>query len=227
MHDKPIIMRDHGILYRKTFYGSSLLDEPIADIDDFDLPNSYEFIHAATPYNIPVVRNQRDMQLHEWHAVLQRLKDRETVGVVVNTNPDEPMPDDPNLIDLRGKTNMPQAVEILKHATGYLGIDSCFAILASQLFAPDDLLIRTINPHVVERCHEYYQPHDVINFLTPVFGKPRYLAKERPSYPEGRIVELRCNALIGIRNYTWGERVEVDHERAENMLLCKQAIEVI
>ena len=68
------------------------------------------------------------------------------------------------LIDLSGQTTILEAIEILKHARGYIGIDSASSVLASQLFSGDNLKIKCVNPHGQKWQHIYFAPHTNIQF---------------------------------------------------------------
>jgi hypothetical protein len=151
----------------------------------------------------------------EWPAVLKRLQDRDSCGVVVGTRSEGALPDSSRLIDLRGKTTILEAVEILKRSSGYIGIDSCFSILASQVHQAKDILIKTNNPHVIQHACEYYAPHQAVDFITPVIGKPRHPSvKPVEALPDSCLVEVYCNVVGG----GWGDRVEMNRGKADELI---------
>jgi hypothetical protein len=213
-----------GILHLKTFTGSSFLKYPLTE-DLPELPERFDFVNVDTALNLKSHRRTRDIHPDEWPAILKRLEDRQTCGVLVGISTEGALPESTSLIDLRGKTTILQAVEILKRSSGYLGIDSCFSVLAAQLHQPKDLLIRTLNPNLQYRACEFFAPHQAVDFLTPEIGKPRHAV----CYPverlaDGVIVESLRNVLVGNRNHGLGERFEVNRERAERMIQDGQAI---
>lgn len=216
-------LRDQGILHRLPFVGSAFLAHPLACGELPDLPREFVYVLPSTPFNAADVQASRNMRGEEWGGVIDWLEARGATGLVVNAAGGMAPPDHPRLLDLTGKTSLPQSIEILKRASGYIGIDSCMAILAAQLFKPDDLLIRTTNQHIVESPWLYYSPQSDFSFLVPRFGSAPHPVAPRPA--PGVVVELRCNALVGVRSYTSGDRVDVHPERAARMLESGQAVE--
>jgi hypothetical protein len=221
----PNTLRDHSILHRKVFTGSSFLKHNLSDLAYLEgvLPERFDFIHPATPVNLPSVRKIRDMGQEEWQAVIDRLEARNTIGVIVNPKGIEDVPQHDRLVDLRGLTTMPQAIEVLKKASGFIGIDSCFAILAAQLFDHEDLIVRTNNPHVIAHRWSYYAPHEDPGFLVPYIGGEPHTKTPKP-YTKGIVIESLCNCLNHGRNHGRGERLEVPKDRAEAMVKASQAI---
>jgi hypothetical protein len=156
-------MRDHAIGHLLPFHGSAFLAGPLDCDVPTGLPDRFDFVVPSTPKNGPwCTRYVRDQ---EWPAILARLEDRDTVGLVVNmVGGRATVPDHPRLIDWSGRTTLPQAIEVLKLASGYIGVDSCLAILAAQLFGPADLWVRTNNPYLFDMPWLTYPPQTDRNF---------------------------------------------------------------
>jgi hypothetical protein len=63
------------------------------------------------------------------------------------------------------KTTIPESIEILKGASGYIGIDSFLSVLAAKLFEYPNLKVKSINPHCYNAKHIYYAPQTNFEFL--------------------------------------------------------------
>jgi hypothetical protein len=218
-------LRDHAIGHLLTFHGSAFLEDRLKVQEGFYPPVEFDVVVPSTPKNGP--NCGRWIRPEEWTAVIARLEERETYGLIINSPGGKSIvPKHPRLIDWTGRTTLPQAIEILKRAQGYIGVDSCLAILAAQLFKSADLWVRTNNPYIFDSPWLHYPPQTDYSFLFPKFGSaPHPSAVPRGPIPGGQVVELRCNALVGARNYTAFDRVEVTGDRAALMLSSGQAIE--
>lgn len=220
---EPTTYWSQGILHRRTFTGSSFLRHTLAPMPDLPIPDRYFVVHATTPFNERGHRAYRDMRPPEWQPVLDRLESRDQVAVVLNSEP-ESIPDHPRLVDLTGKTSMPESIEILKHAEGYYGIDSCFAILAAQLFDPEDLWVRTKNHRVVSLRHTYYPPQEDFSFLVPDFFSPPYPKGERLIIDKNmKFIRTLGPLMIGSHNYDQGDVVEVEEGVAKRLIDSRHA----
>lgn len=221
----PTTYFEAGIHHRRRYTGSSFLAHTLASIDRFDLPDRFYFIHPSTPFNFDSVRVHRDMKPAEWGPLTSWLDESPgIVGLVMNSEPG-PMPCHPQLIDMQGKTTMPESIEILKRAEGYFGIDSCFAILAAQLFPADRLWVRTRNPWLLENRWTYYPPHDSYPWLVPAFGQPAHPDPGRPALkPNMVIVQLTVPVLLMTRHFAAGDLVEVEPKKAGVMIAKGHAV---
>ncbi len=139
---------------------SSLLNTTLAEID-FDLPEKFVVL-------VPWSRNDptmidREFSEAEWEEVLKFIKGRGLKGVILNSGEPCDVVDE-DVIDLTGKTTLPQSVEVLKRAAGYIGVDSCLSIVASKLF-DDILFVKSNNPHLMKWKHVYYAPKKDFSFI--------------------------------------------------------------
>lgn len=65
---------------------------------------------------------------------------------------------------------LPVAIEILKHASGFIGIDSCFSVLAARLFEPHTLKIRSVNRHLFSNVRNYYPTQEAGSWVSGSFA---------------------------------------------------------
>lgn len=146
---------------RLKFQGSTLLTTPLADLPS--LPPFFIVIHPDT-----VDWRPRRLNPAEWETIIKQLNSLKMPGVVIGTG-NHPVPYDPQIINLMNRTTIPQAIEIVKRATGYVGIDSCFSILAAQKFPSTKLFIKSAAGHLLENRKVYYAPHKSFPFIKPSF----------------------------------------------------------
>ncbi len=149
------------------FQGSSLLRNRLCDVRRFKLPRPYMVIQTQTTLNPQNIREIRDMPTDEWTGVLYELDHRGVHGVVVNSETANRPPGHPRIVDLIGATSFAESAEILKGASGYIGIDSWLAILAAQLFDADHLRIRAAHWWTIQNQGLYYRPHSRFDFVVP------------------------------------------------------------
>lgn len=102
------------------------------------LPAEYLAIQSESPNDRSL---PRDVQQHEWASITE-WADRRGLPLVS--------------IDQSEGYSLPVAIEVLKHAAGYIGIDSCFSVLAARLFRHDMLKIRSVNGHLLNNVANYY-----------------------------------------------------------------------
>jgi ADP-heptose:LPS heptosyltransferase len=145
------------------FTGSSFLRYQLADISRFGLPSRFIAIH---PFSVNDRRERRDFTTEDWTWLLEHLERADQVGIILGTG-DDRRPTDPRLIDLTGQTSYPEAVEVLKAASGFIGVGSSLSVLAAQLFEPPNLIIRGPGRHVRDNRRIYYAPHREVFFLRP------------------------------------------------------------
>ena len=102
------------------------------------LPEEFAAIQSNSPND---QRLARDVNESEWPAI-QRWASLRGLPLVS--------------IDQSEGYSLPTAIEILKRASGYIGIDSCFSVLAARLFRHDMLKIRSVNGHLFKNVASYY-----------------------------------------------------------------------
>jgi hypothetical protein len=154
------------------YEGSSFLKHQLADIKQFKLPKSYYVLQGDTPANPEYHRIDRKLRDDEWKFIIKRLESEDTYGVVVNSKDAYAPPKHKRIVDLSGKTTVPQSVEIVKKAIGYMGIDSWLSTFTSELFAPDKILIKSVNMHLYANRVCYYAPLKQFPFIVQQFCEP-------------------------------------------------------
>lgn len=161
---------------RRPYNNSSFLKYCLKDISEFILPGHKQFdtklleqnenkYFVICPYSPNDRRNaNRDFNESDWQTVIKILKSKKMFGVVLNIGNDT-VPNDSILINLSNKTNFIQSIEILKKASGYIGIDSSISVLATKLFNLPNLLVKSQNQHCYINKKVYYAPKDKFDFL--------------------------------------------------------------
>jgi hypothetical protein len=134
---------------------SSFVTDTVADLSKFSLPDKYL---AIAPYTVNDKRiKTRDFGNGDWNNVIRIMEQRNCTAVVLNTGHDN-VPRHTGLIDLSNETTLPEAVEIVKKASGYFGIDSCLSVIASKVHNIPNLQIKTNNQHCLSNQHIYFAP---------------------------------------------------------------------
>jgi hypothetical protein len=168
---------------RHVFSGSRLLKNRLCVVRK-NLPDRYVLIQPSSTNKAA----NRDFDAGDWERLLLLLTSHEIHGVIVNSLPAlmEDKPEHPLLVDLSGQTTLPESVEILKGASGFVGIDSWLSVLAAQKFPIGQLQVKTNSAHA-HRCKAiYFAPHKTFQFL---------VESVRPSFPSSswpaEVPELR------------------------------------
>lgn len=203
------------ILHRLPYRGSTFLAMRSPSVKRFNLPRQYAVVQPSTPISRQEVR---DMTTAEWRPLLGLLDAWGLPGVVLNGANADPVPDDPRLIDLTGKTSLLESISILKGSSGYVGIDSWQAILAAKLLPSDRLAIRTVNPHLVRLAKVAYAPQHRIDFLYPSFGAPALPEFVPTPIDNPMLITLKREMLVGTRNHFAGDVVEVNDFRGKELV---------
>jgi len=141
---------------------SSFLKYKLASIEKINLPDDF---YVILPYTTDK-RIDRDFSNSDWNECIQILRNRNKIGVVLNSEYDK-VPKEDCLLNLSGKTNIIESIEILKLSSGFMGIDSWLSVLASKLFEDDDIQIKSINQHCLSNAYCYYAPKTTFGFIKP------------------------------------------------------------
>lgn len=156
-----------SVLFRtsilQNFKGSSLLKNKLASISH-QLPEKYIVICPSS--TLRAVNSRKDIETSEWENILFHLIQTDRYAVVLGlADPTCEVPNNHRVINLLGKTSFAESVEILKSATGYIGIDSALSVLAAQKFDASQLLIKSCNPILSFTKQYYYFPHTDFDFI--------------------------------------------------------------
>lgn len=147
---------------KRNYHYSSFVNVELACIKKFNLPKRY---YCICPYSNNDKRDIRRNYTHvDWAETINILIAKNIHGVVINAGVD-PIPNNPILINLNYKTTIREAVEMVKHAQGYIGIDSAFSVIATKVCNPEDIIIKSHNDHCYNWKHIYFAPQTNFNFL--------------------------------------------------------------
>lgn len=148
-------------LYEYT--GSSLLKVKLADVSKFGLPEAYLVLAPTSDNNKN--RSHRNFSAYEWAETLRYLERYGFKGVLLGTS-ELGFEKSDQVIDLTGKTTMPESLEILKGSKGYIGIDSSLSVLAAKVF-DEHLTVKSFGQHLWKWKHIYYAPKKEFDFIKP------------------------------------------------------------
>jgi hypothetical protein len=155
----PKFARIHSGYMKYT--GSSVLKNNLCNVHDFGLPEKYFVI---CPYSSDKRVSSRDFDDNDWKNTKTMLYRKNLRGVVLNLGPDI-VPSDDCLIDLSNQTSIIEALEILKKASGYIGVNSVLSVIAAKLFVYPDLIIKSTDDHCFKHKDIYYAPHKSFEFI--------------------------------------------------------------
>lgn len=159
---------------RRTYHYSSFMANTVANIDRFDLPQRYI---AICPQSINDRNNpNRSLESEDWQYILDFLRQTKQKGVILNLGRAQ-LPSDPSLIDLSDSTSLPEAIEIVKRSSGYLGIDSSLSVIASKTLNYPDIIVKSNNSHLMNNKEIYYAPHENCEFIARDFSSLKRLWK--------------------------------------------------
>jgi hypothetical protein len=155
------------------YNGSSFLNQEIAKIKKFNLPDNYIVI---SPYSTDKRLKKRDFTNKDWESCFEYLNYTKLNAVVINSGNDI-VPS--GVINLSNKTSVAEAVEILKSAKGYIGIDSWLSVLAAKLFVHPYLQVKSVNEHCYFNADCYYAPQTDFSFIVKGINVPSELKKQQ------------------------------------------------
>lgn len=136
----------------RPYTGSSLLLKTLAAVDVPDRP--YAVVVPHSTWFAPAGRAFDD---GDWSRLFAALERHDLVGVVLCRDR-VPVPRHPRLVDRQGELSILQSVEVVKRASGYLGIDSWCSVLAAKLFPACRLSIKSTWAHGWENRLSYWAP---------------------------------------------------------------------
>jgi hypothetical protein len=137
--------------------GSSFLRHRVAV--PAPLLGPYAVVAPASGWYMP---EGRGFSADDWAACMATLEKRGLRGVVFG--PPHLMPNDPRLSKWEG--GLAEAAEVCKSAEAYIGIDTCWSVLAAQLLPAGRLSIKCINPHGQANARSYFAPWTTFEFLS-------------------------------------------------------------
>jgi hypothetical protein len=152
-------------------------------IKEFNLPENIAFI---SPYTEDISINcinckknhnsnyicgyTRNFVIQDYMNTCFILESRGLIGVIISCEPITLPENIQNMfINLSTKTSLEQCVEILKRSKCYIGIDTCFSVIASKIFRDHrNIFIKSNNVGLYKYALNYYYPHKVLNINTHI-----------------------------------------------------------
>lgn len=141
------------------YNNSTFISNKLTDIHKYNFNNYI----CVCPYSNDKRQRNRDFNKTDWENALNIIKQKNKKAIILNEI-NEYIPEC-DAINLSGKINLLESIEILKKADGYIGIDSCLSVIAAKLFNENDLIIKSQNRHCFDNKHIYYAPHKSFSFL--------------------------------------------------------------
>jgi len=143
------------IITKKMRYkGSSIIKNLNVDISKFDLPKKFVLICPITNHD---KKNPRYFDIKERREINSFLKKEGIKGVIIHNEKYE-FSKEIDAIDLSGKTNVEESIEIMKKASGFISVDSAFTVLACQIFNVENILIKSSSKHYDTWIKPYTNP---------------------------------------------------------------------
>jgi hypothetical protein len=155
--------------YPQPFTYNSFIKYNHANISSFNLPEEYIVICPYSNVNKPSIQEWKRFLEKDWEWLFKHLSKKKVYGVVLNAG-DDFVPENKWLIDLSNKTKLTAAIEIVKSASGYIGIDMAFSVLAAQLMPAEKMIVKTRNVVLWGFKHVYYAPKTEWDFIVPCLG---------------------------------------------------------
>jgi ADP-heptose:LPS heptosyltransferase len=197
---------------RRAYTGSSFLNHTLADVGRFALPTPYAVV---CPYSSDKRNPARDFDAADWAGCLAYLKATGLTGVVVNAGKDK-VPASDLLVDLSNQTTITEAVEVLKVAAAYVGIDSCLSVLAAKLFFAPNLIVKSVSAHCHQNAKIYYAPQTDFGFMVRRVEPP---AAALAAATEGNAISL--NVCQGVGDIFWVYQKFAPHVDAIDFNICQ------
>jgi ADP-heptose:LPS heptosyltransferase len=138
----------------------SFIKQKLCEINKFKLPQEYISISAWTRNN---TKPKRLFDVEDWYETIKILKLNNVKGVILNNEKwyldnlwfKEIIKED-CFINLVGKTNYLEAIEIVKKSNGFIGIDSSLSIIATQSLQEKSIIIKTNTDSGAHIFFNYY-----------------------------------------------------------------------
>lgn len=151
--------KNKQLLEKENIKNYSFVKEKLCEINKFKLPNKYISISGWT-YQLT---KKRLFKIKDWHKTIKILKSNNVKGVILNNQNwyldnlwfKEIIKED-CFINLTGKTNYFEAIEIVKNSKGFIGIDSSLSIIATQSLLEKSIIIKSNKGSSSRKLCNYY-----------------------------------------------------------------------
>ncbi len=162
---------------QRCYNSSSFLKRPLAEIER--LKEKYVVICPMS--STWGSANRRNFNDNDWSDCLNVLEKIDLYGLVLYSGEGN-IPKHRKIINFQNKTNIFESIEYLKYSEGYIGIDSCFSVLAAKLHLL--LCVKSVSGYCWVNRYWYFSPRETFGFLRsriiPTF-KP-FLGATIPSF---------------------------------------------
>lgn len=145
---------------RKSFLGSTFMDNTWADISKFKLPSNFLLM---CPFTVNATGRGRERKFNQriWNLVLSFLDQRSHIFAVV-IGVDCICPHHPQIINLSDKTSMAESIEIAKAAEYYIGIDSMHSVIAGYHIPESKTLVKSrMSTGIAYQRKKLYYPRGI------------------------------------------------------------------
>jgi hypothetical protein len=144
----------------RTYTGSSFLTYRLSDAGATP-PTPYYIIVPSSCWGTWEGRSFND---YDWASTLAILERENATGIVL-TRHKANSPVHPRIINPATPRSITQAVELIKAAQGYIGIDSWVSVVASKVFPVNRLRVKSVNDHLGVYSYRYYAPRTEFGFV--------------------------------------------------------------
>lgn len=167
-----LLLKNHNI---KNY---SFVKEKLTSINRFTLPEKYIAISAWSLQD-----KEKEFNINDWEETFKILKKYDVKGVILNNQTwycknswyEKLISKNKSIIDLTGKTTFYEAIEIIKNARGFLGIDGCLSIIATQALRENSILIKAKkNAGAIKRFDYFYSNLKNINKISQEINSSKF-----------------------------------------------------
>ena len=118
--------------------------------------SSYYIIH---PFSENFITERRDLGEEDWKAILDKLYKEQRIGIIVNETNLDLIPrfvrNSQWILDATNTLSVFDCVELIRDAYGYIGIASCWSVVAGHLLSPENISIKSV---MMEGNKKFYYP---------------------------------------------------------------------
>jgi len=133
----------------------------------FSLPNKYIVINPSNSHTNRNKINYRAWPAEKWKALIHRLSQEKNLVLIGDKGEesyfDSLKPFNKNVIDLSGKTNLPELISVISHASSIITTDTGPAHIASAVNTLVHCLIGPTNPN---STGPYKTPHNQVDIIS-------------------------------------------------------------
>jgi hypothetical protein len=158
----------------------------------------------------------RNFTINDYYNTESILKSNKLTGVIV-TDVQNILPDEikDSFINLSGKTSIEESIEILKVCDGYIGIDSFLSIIATKIFANNNVIIKCYNKHAYEWKGIYWYP-----LTTPQLTISKNSHLDVNINPSVKYNTITIKTVQGVGDVFWVYQKLYNHFDIINLIIC-------